>query len=144
MISSNNRSVQPQCCSRLLRQLKILLLTHHHIAMKLYITLLYLLSRRSEDPINQLCECIGQSEKLFSAFADYCTEKARKESSPTWGRILRNVLTKIQEKKDKVIENVLYFLSPEVFMDFFLFFFYPFHSLMTSLYTLMKSLLIIL
>ena len=62
--------------------------------------------RRLEDPINQMCECIGQSEKLFSAFADYCSEKAKVESSPTWGKILRNVLNKIQEKNDKVSECV--------------------------------------
>ena len=53
-----------------------------------------------------MCECIGQSEKLFSAFADYCSEKAKVESSPTWGKILRNVLNKIQEKNDKVSECV--------------------------------------
>ena len=52
--------------------------------------------------MNQLCECIGQSEKLFSSFADYCCEKAKVESSPTWGKILCNVLNKIQEKNDKV------------------------------------------
>ena len=70
----------------------------------LLITLSYL--RRLEDPINQLCECIGQSEKLFSAFADYCSEKSKVESSPTWGKILRNVLNKIQEKNDKVRECI--------------------------------------
>lgn len=55
-----------------------------------------------DGPIKQLCECIGRSEKLFSAFADYCANKVKEESAPSWGIIIRNVLTSIQETGEKV------------------------------------------
>jgi hypothetical protein len=61
-----------------------------------------ILHRRSDGPIKQLSECIGNSEKLFSAFADYCALKVREESAPSWGGLVRNVLTSNQEAVDKV------------------------------------------
>ena len=70
----------------------------------------FIFYRRAEDPINQLCESIGQSEKLFSAFANYCTEKAKEESNANWGRVLRSVLTSIQERKEKVRGFIFTFL----------------------------------
>lgn len=60
------------------------------------------LCRKMDGPIKQLCECIGKSEKLFSAFADYCALKVKEESAPSWGIIIRNVLTNIQETGEKV------------------------------------------
>ena len=76
----------------------------------LFISFFYIFYRRAEDPINQLCESIGQSEKLFSAFANYCTEKAKEESNANWGRVLRSVLTSIQERKEKVRGFIFTFL----------------------------------
>jgi hypothetical protein len=61
-----------------------------------------ILHRRSDGPIKQLSECIGNSEKLFSAFADYCALKVKEESAPAWGGLVRNVLTSNQEAVDKV------------------------------------------
>ena len=66
-----------------------------------------ILHRRSDGPIKQLSECIGNSEKLFSAFADYCALKVREESAPSWGCLIRNVLTSNQETADKVLLSFL-------------------------------------
>jgi len=59
-------------------------------------------TNRSEGPMKTLCDYIGKNELLFSAFADYCTLKAREESCPSWGSVLRGVLMSLQETGEKI------------------------------------------
>lgn len=59
-------------------------------------------TNRSEGPMKTLCDYIGKNEILFSAFADYCSLKAKEESSPSWGSVLRGVLMSLQETGEKI------------------------------------------
>jgi hypothetical protein len=56
-------------------------------------------------PVKQLCDSIGQSENLFSTFANYCVVKAAEEWQPAWGSVIRDVLMGMQDNGEKVTCN---------------------------------------